>query len=272
MRDYNKKYVSVPNKQFLRGRPPFSQLGISLVYAFYNEKNRFDLQIENIHSLNKDLRKSVFLVFVDDGSNPPILSWMPKKLECNLEIYQIHEDIRWNTPGALNLGVVNAPTDWVVTLDSDCLFTPENMTLLLTQFSPGEKRVYFFNTKRVYKDRVEDWRYQPCTFLVKKEDFVHIGGFDEDFVGAKSGGYAVFDRDFEERIVRYGRFRNTINGIYVHEYREDMLGPNIQTKSKMTGNEFEINKGLWYNKLNGVIPRNRKILNFPWTKVFEHRI
>lgn len=252
---------------------PLGGLGLSLVYAFYNnEAKRFDLQWENWFKYPKPMRDQLHIVIVDDGAEVPIVNFVRgarRKIlsELNIEFYRIKQDLRWNTPGALNLGVLQAPTDWVLTLDSDCIIEYDHMKLLLDTLSPDNRSVFFFErTKRIYKDKIVYRRYHPCAMLMHKQTFKDIGGFDEDFTGERSGGYAVWDRDFECRVPKFNAYRSVIMNVDITEYMPDVTGGSIQTNMEAAYDKFETNRILMRDKHLGRKPFNRNLLNFEWVK------
>jgi len=262
-RDPRKYPLTLPN---IKSRPTLKELGLTLVYAFYNnEEKRLAIQWHAWKSYPESILEKLHVVLVDDGSKVPLN--IPKPHPLDLSIYRIKEDIKWNTPGALNLGVLQAPTDWVLTLDSDCILDCDAITRLMTDLSPVQNSVYYFErTKRIYQDKVVYRRYHPCASLMYKATFQKIGGFDEDFVGARSGGYAVWDRDFEDRITKTpDKFhRTSIMNVDITEFMPDVTGGTVQPKDVQ--DKFDINLALMRDKGLGRKPRNRKLLNFKWEK------
>ena len=53
---------------------------------------------------------------------------------------------------------------------------------------------------------------------------------------------------------------------------ESVYGQQGVTSSALAanGNARHKNKLLFYDKLNGVVPQNRQILNFPWEQVYTN--
>ena len=93
------------------------------------------------------------IVLVDDGSPDPVHTWItPSKAKrlayFDFTIYRILEDLARNTPGALNLGFMTATTEFVLCMDSDCAFAPEQLERLL-ELVPREDCVYKFPRQRI---------------------------------------------------------------------------------------------------------------------------
>jgi len=247
------------------------EMGLSVCHPFYNDQPRLEHHIRNWEQYSEEDRKPLHFVLVDDGSKKPLIAWtdFSRVKVANLYIYQIMQNLKWNTPGALNLCVTQAHTEWVIIMDSDCLLQPEDMTKLL-DFEPDPEIFYLFHRNRIsnneYLLKTKARQLLPCTILMTKTAFHKLGGFDEDFTGERSGGYGFFDTDFTRRAKMYA-IRRELPGVIIQEYMEDIVGPNVHTRENVR-NKDRINKKLWYAKLNGEIPRNRELLRFPWKKVF----
>lgn len=254
--------------------PSLEELGLTIVHPFYNEKERFLVQLENWKAMSDRAKDTVHIVIADDSSNPPVHSFIPEgsKLDFNLDIYRIEEDLKWNTPGALNLGIVERETEWVLIMDSDCLLQPEELDKLLT-LRPNKDYNYWFERKRITDnpDRVKVTRFLPCSILFHEDAFITVGGFDEDFTGARSGGYGFFDNYFAMRLNETCAPKRLIKDIFITEYMEDKVGPNIQTRTGVQADtHHRTNKKLMYAKVNGTKKQNFAILRFDWETTFHN--
>jgi len=242
------------------------ETGLSIIHPFYNDFRRLPFHVKNWGSYNPESRSKLHFVLVDDYSIRPLIGVIDVSVVENLYVYRVMEDLRWNTPGALNLGVMQAPTEWVCIMDSDCMFFPENLEKLL-DFEPEPDKFYYFKRQRISDTMPEKLlldRYLPCAILMTKTAFLNIGGFDEDFSGAHSGGYGFFDTDLENRIKVAG-LRRQVDGVFIHEYMEDIMGPNVHTRERVR-NKGLINKKLYYQKIAGEVPRGGKLCRFRWQR------
>lgn len=262
--------VGKPKYRDHDGGRSLGDLGFTLVHPFYNEKQRFDLQFETWLEWPERLREKVRIVVIDDGSPSPVLSWLtPSKMKrigsLKLSIYRVLEDLKWNTPGALNLGFMTAPTEFVLCMDSDCAFNAFYLEKFL-HISPREDSIYLFPRKREGEkdENIHNTRYLPCSMLMHKNVFLAVNGFDEDFTGARSGNWGFFDNDFIRKAKTAG-YRNYIwRDVEATEWMPSVCGPPLQReRSQEVGN-----KKLMYQKWNGEVPIGREILRFPWKKVF----
>jgi len=256
------------------GSKTLQDLGFSLVVPYYNDESRFRMQWDNWSNYSEFIKRKIQIIVVDDCSKKPfvdnIVPSLRKRVDFNLTVYRILEDLKWNTPGALNLGVSQAPTEWVWIMDSDCCVRPEMMELAM-KIRPENNWMYFFHRTRITSDEVKKSNERPlgCCILFQKKVFDISGPFDEDFVGSRSGGYGIFDNDFEFWAHHNGITRCRIKDVIIDEYMEDVIGPNIQTKTNVQRDTVVINKRLHYAKIRGECPRNKKMLRFPWEKVLS---
>ncbi len=254
---------------------PLGELGLTIVHPFYNEKERFVIQLENWKRMSDKAKDVVSIVVSDDCSNPPIHSFIPpgSSFDFNLEIYRIKEDLKWNTPGALNLGISRHHTDWVMIMDSDCLLLPEDLDNLLT-LRPHEDYNYWFERNRITEiaERKKVTRFLPCSILFHINAYEKVGGFDEDFTGSRSGGYGFFDNYFATRLADECSPKRVVMGVTITEYMEDKVGPNIQTRTGVRADvHHRANKFLMGDKRSGKLSQNKNLLRFEWEKTFSNR-
>jgi len=272
----HKKFLNCHSFSDFGNKETLLELGLTIVHPFYNDKERFDLQFWNWMDYDKEIKKNLKIIISDDCSTPPVVEYLTpsktKRININLEIYRILKDLKWNTPGALNLGILNSSTDWILIMDSDCLLKPSIISQLMKNLKPSKEWFYYFPRNRITNKREKLTRYLPCSVLFHKENFVDIGGFDEDFTGERSGGYGIFDNAFENQITTYGYKKGLLEDIIIDEYMEDFVGPNIQMKTNTTKDHIHINKKIGYDKYEGRRPWNRNFLNFPWERSFKYDI
>jgi glycosyltransferase involved in cell wall biosynthesis len=243
----------------------------TIVHPFFDDEKRLDIQLEAWGTYTAQQKDCLEFIISDDHSKVPVHKLLEgKDLDVNLRVYRVDEDIRWNTPGALNLGITNSTTHWTMIMDSDCLLEPEQLQILM-DLRPDEKFFYFFDRKRVTKDeeQAKRTRFLPCTILFNRPAFEGVHGFDEDFSG---GGYAYFDSDFVHKLWMAGYWVGKLNKqMYVTEYMESEVGPNVQQRTGVTKDNYRVNKHIYYDKKAGRQGRSEDILRFPWSKTFEHR-
>jgi glycosyltransferase involved in cell wall biosynthesis len=256
---------------------------LTIVHPFYNEYARFKLQYANWLGWSDEVRERVNVVLIDDGSASPIHELFTSRRiaklgNFNISVHRIEKDLKWNTPGALNLGLTVAPTDWVLIMDSDCAFDNENMEKLL-KAAPDPNAIYKFPRQRlgsgaVRTENLTKKRWLPCTMLFHRSLFMDkVGGFDEDYTGEYSGGYAFFDTDFDERAFSMHNEHPMLiwNDVTAIEWMPSMADGEIVHRSIEDQN---VNKRLLYEKRairmeTGDVRNPSPILRFKHSKVYE---
>lgn len=256
----------------INGPTKIWETGLSLIHPFFGEDKRFELQFQGWREFSDEQKDAIEIIVVDDHGDPAIHELMTKNrvkyCDFNLSIYRIEDDLRWNTPGALNLGLMAASRPWTLIMDSDCAFPSETMNRVLN-LQPYENWVYKFPRNRITED--EKWatnkRYLPCTMLQHKHIFTDVHGFDEDFTGQWSGGYGFFDNHYDFKVRHAGYHIGQIPDIIADEWMDDIVGDRVQRDH---GKHHAINKKIMYEKMNAATT-NHKMLRFSWKRVFHHR-
>lgn len=268
--------------------------GLSLIHPYYNDERRLRLQFDIWSTWPEIACKNIDITLVDDGSPEPLIlnkerQNFLKSRGIHLSVYRILVNKKWNTPGALNLGVTVAPKPWVLFMDTDCFFDYVNIEKVLN-IEHDDFVISKFNRKRYCKTEppniANNTRFLPCTMLMHKQVFWNVGGFDEDFTfDGSGGGYGLFDTFFDVCSSRGGHwsdyeYLDEVNGVknpHHHVYKDIIAGewmPSYCGDPVAVRNDalaLPIAKKLYYNKKRGIVPQNRQILNFPWKKVYDSK-
>ena len=96
-----------------------------------------------------------------------------------VDVYRVDDDIPWNAGGATNLGFQESE-GWVVYADIDHLITRENVDEILQM--KREKGTMYLLGRKFEREAL-------ACYLIHKDDFELVGGYDEDF----SGHYGYID-------------------------------------------------------------------------------
>jgi len=204
---------------------------------------------------------------------------MKRISELNIGVYRITDDLKWNTPGTLNLGFTVAPDSWVLTMDSDCTFAAGDMNRFLAA-NPEEGAVYKFNRQRYGDPEIENLgnkRYLPCSMLLHKNLFWHVGGFDEDFTGEYSGGYALFDNYFDRRVAALEYPWYIWEDVEAIEWMPSVAAMGRDPENE---NHYKTNKKIMYSKLDPEfsmsyfgkeLPVKSPMLRFNWERTLWHK-
>jgi len=144
---------------------------ITVLYTYFGQRER----------ISGILEQGLKTVIVDDCSKEPL-----GPLD-GVKVVTVTDDIKWNQPGARNLGF-HISDGWILCADIDHLVTKENMEQLEnTELKRG--CVYYLGREDTNSVNI---------YVIHKDDFEKIGGYDEDFCG----NYGYDDIHFYNKCVR----------------------------------------------------------------------
>lgn len=196
---------------------------ITVLYTYFGQRER----IPGI------LEQGLKTVIVDDCSKEPL-----GPLD-GVKVVRVTDDIKWNQPGARNLGF-HISDGWVLCADIDHLVTKENMEQLEnTELKRG--CVYYLGREDTNSVNI---------YVIHKDDFEKIGGYDEDFCG----NYGYDDIHFYNKCVRL---------LDVHELRH--IKAKVYAKESSSEGVRDSTHNLEVIKRKGVEPTPR--LRFNWEYV-----
>lgn len=199
---------------------------ITVVYTYFGQKERIPGIVEQ--GLNT--------VIVDDCSPEPL-----GPID-GVRVYRVLDDIRWNQPGARNLGF-HVSDGWIINADIDHLVT-RSMISEIMKINLQRGNVYFLG--REDNDLIHNF------FLIHKQDFDLMGGWDEDFCG----NYGFDDYYFG---VKSKMFLN-------HVYLLDIKSKIFSKESSSIGvRDSRVNSLLLQKKLSNFSHTPR--LRFNWVEV-----
>lgn len=163
--------------------------------AYYDNPTMLKRQLENIASYSRELKENMELIIIDDCS--PL--W-PAQFELEpgirMHLYRTCVDIPWNQDFCRNLGAMKAKTDWLLLTDIDHLVPESTMQALFKKNDLKKSLVYKFD--RISAPDMQPYKPHPNSWLMTREMYWHIGGYDERF----AGHYGT-DGDFRDRINVY---------------------------------------------------------------------
>jgi hypothetical protein len=196
---------------------------ITVLYTYFGQRER----------ISGILEQGLKTVIVDDCSKEPL-----GPLD-GVKVARVTDDIRWNQPGARNLGF-HICDGWVLCADIDHLVTKENMEQLEnTELKRG--CVYYLGREDTNSVNI---------YVIHKDDFEKIGGYDEDFCG----NYGYDDIHFYNKCVRL---------LEVHELRH--IKAKVYAKESSSEGVRDSTHNLELIKTKGVNPTPR--LRFNWEYV-----
>ncbi len=268
------------------GDETLRDLGLTVMHPFFGEEQRLLKMLDIWDAWSDDVKDHVQLILIDDHGSPSVEEVIANRpIDYNLSVYRIHDSLTANMAGAVNLGMMLAATPWILTMDSDYSFMPDVMHRLLS-FKPDQGDVYSFlmDPPRV-RDGVS--LSHTNTFLLHKDVFITINGFDEDFTGKWSNelqpvlrtlrgglpekfsedtqGYGYQDNAFHYKLRRAGYVYVTQHGYVATLMSDDVVGKQYGKVNR------RLNRGVYYAKKQGEIPWSTDMLRFKWERVLHNR-
>lgn len=161
---------------------------LSLVMPYYCNPGMLAEQYRVWAVYPQDVKQRLEVVLVDDGSPDELRAVhvpRPEGLPA-LSIYRALEDKPWHQHGARNLGAYQARGPWLLLTDMDHVLPAASMrALLLLQH---KARIYTLARYDAPDELPTIGRYgehkpHPNTFVMTRDLFWHIGGYDEDYCG-----------------------------------------------------------------------------------------
>lgn len=231
---------------------------LTLVFPYYNSSNMIPIQVEYWNSYSQSSKDRIKIIVVDDGSTES--QKLTKHLDINnvnveIELYEILDHIDWNECGANNLGIAMADTPWVFRCDIDYLIPPHVLDTVLTM-NPSEEYVYTFMMKfwdgPNQPTAPENTKCGPNIFLVKKNIFWKVGGYDEDFAG-------IYGSDM---IFRWKLHQVAKEKVLSHLFLEAVYSGSTHELSRDATKAYE----LCEKKKSGAIPLSQDCLRFRWRR------
>lgn len=243
---------------------------LTLIFPYYINPQMLSLHFAAWVDWADKRKQRLEVIIVDDGSpeHPAAGVERPDRLPA-IRIYRVLEDRPWWQHGCRNLGAHEASDGWLLLTDMDHMLTEESARALFKRMDQGE-----LDEGTVYMlDRVEADTGQPTldpngnpkphpnSFLMTRETYWRIGGYDEDWCGV----YGT-DSLFRERCFRIGRrghlniplvryWRDIVpdastNGLPRKEGRDPLAKAKVLAAKKARGEEDSI-----------------KVLQFEWERV-----
>jgi hypothetical protein len=231
---------------------------LSVVYIFY-EHTREELKkhLNLWSSYSQSIREKTKFILVDDGSTTNEAFYWGFNFDINLEIYKITQDIHWNGPGARNLGCFMAKAEWVYFSDFDYVLPEKSVEWMLnTPLSPD---VIYMPTVVTNRGKPKG-KHLGC-FLINRDLYWAVGGFEEDFAGSYGYDDAVF---LASQLREYTKKEGDFEVIEFKEASTKLDRHKIARKNPL----LSIAKDPRW----GLSPISRRHLRFTWEPVFKHEI
>lgn len=208
---------------------------ISIVIPVKNNQAGIENALESFFKTQKQLPKEI--IIVDNNSDVPIQ--IPLRFHNRGLVVKTLECQKLGPAAARNVGVQHASGDWILFVDSDCIFTPSSITGYLKAeqgaiaysgytdaIGQDALSQYYISQEIHLPVRTEDAEgYVTPTYLVTanalvyKPAFDKIGEFNEWFIYA--GGE---DIDLGFRLLEIGRMEYAMDSVVMHDFDDGIWG------------------------------------------------
>jgi hypothetical protein len=225
-----------------------------LVYPYYENKTMLEKQVENWNRYAGELRDNTKIVVVDDcSSNYPAYSIL-KKCKTPVALYRLHKRYPWNMHQCRNIGAKEASNEkdnlWLFMSDIDIILTPE---MAYTMLSKKLDTNYHYTFERTFAPEFKERKIHPNSFLVKRNTFWQINGYDLDLTPIGGGGYGGD-----------GEFMRQLKGISEHKHMNDVVLIGYGRRSR-DGEPFiadadtrDLDRDTWQKKYREAFDRKRR--------------
>ena len=229
---------------------------ITIVFAYYMNPSMLTRHYDLFRELPLKFKQHLKLIVVDDGSPEPIQE-AKRHVGLPIELYRVGVDVRWNQDACRNIGVHHVKTEWVLLTDIDHLIPQATLEKILT-IKLDRAQVYKFS--RVSLPDLEPYKPHPNSWLMTKDMYERIGGYDERFAG-----YYGTDADFRNRVAKQATMV-TLGCHLIRVPREVVPDASTTTYERKTPEDKEAIPRIRAARSQEADPRPKR-LTFPYSRV-----
>lgn len=247
---------------------------ITIAIPYYEAPEMLRVHLKYWRQYPEPIASRVSIVLVDDGSpmHPAEEVLQSEELpKVRISLYRIEENIPWNHGGARNLAMYRSSRkEFIVSTDID-LVMPVLSMLALLKMPLDRNKIYI--PARMYMNGEEQWKpgkRHKESFIMTREMFWRIGGFDEDFSGYWNGVFTPF-RMAQKRVAE----NIMLDDVYLLNYA-DLVHDATVTEWGREESQFDIRlkPDLRKRQLRASRPRHykpQKPLRFKWHRVTTYQ-
>ena len=233
---------------------------ISVVFPYYENPMMLEHQLRHWAFMDESLRGNIELIIVDDGSPkfPAREVIEDSGLPFLGKLFRIQQNIPWNQHGARNLGAQQASNPWLFMTDIDIVI-PQALIYRMVTIEPNHH--HHFTFERKFAGGVRPDKVHCNTFLVRKDVYWQVGGYDEDYCGTY-GGDGPFMRQLEAIAPNI-----LITGTPLIGYERQVIGDANTTEWDRDGPMKEAYRNLLKQKNSTGNTKAKNPIRFDWERV-----
>jgi hypothetical protein len=245
---------------------------LTVVMAVYGQPLMLAAQLATIRGYGPETRSRLNVVVVDDCGDPAVdpedIGFLASFVK-SVKLFRVDKDIPWNQMGARNLGMQHSEGHCLL-IDPDMVFDGVVMARMIEAASKlARGRVIKWGLRHVNTGKLD--MSSPNTWLLHRDDFFAVGGYDEDFAGNKGWSDVQFldimrgCYKIEERPDLWAHFHSTAS---VPDAMVTSLDRSTAANRKKRVKKVEQARkaGGWARWAKTRVSAER--LRFPWTQLF----
>lgn len=243
---------------------------LTLIMPFYDNAGMLALQYAGWASWPDELKARWKIILVDDGSPVAAVDVDRPEGLPELEIYRVLEDRPWHQHAARNLGAHVAPEGWLLLTDMDHVLRKKHAAKLVQMIDAGDVQNGAAYTLARYESdsgeltlgRDGKPKPHPNSFVMTRETFWYVGGYDEDYCGT----YGT-DGLFRTRLRQRSTMHHLKNVALMRYWRELVPDASTRTLERKEGREPGSKRAVRERKEAAGRANVIVTLNFPWERV-----
>ncbi len=233
---------------------------MTIVMAYYENAEMLNRHLLEWVQYPARFKKNLRAIIVDDGSpKNPASQLMQQMIEVGflVNLFRIKEDIPWNQNGARNLAMTHA-NGWCLLTDMDHLLSVDQLPAL---FSMRLKKAKHYMPLRRKAITLEQYKRHPNTYVLHRDAYWDIGGFDESYAG-----YYGTDSTFRKRLKQNSKLVKT--DVFVMTlFGREVIADASTTVYGRKGTKYHVSKNQELNERKKRTPDPIQPLNFEWEQL-----
>ena len=231
---------------------------ITIVMAYYENGGMLDRHLEEWQGYSNRCKKRINVIIVDDGSpKDPAINHLGSKTGVPVKLFRIKQDIPWNQNGARNLAMMHC-TGWVLLTDMDHMLSAFQAPILLGM---RLKEGMFYTPMRQKAITHASYKRHPNTYVIHRDMYWAIGGFDEAYAG-----YYGTDSTFRHRLEDVGQ-RVELNNLTMTLFGREVIPDASTTVYGRKGSAYHVSQNPELALRRSIRPFPIKPINFEWERL-----